>query len=243
VSNKDSEAALKIRTGVVAVLMVLTLAFARDTEACTCGAQPVCNAFYAADAVFTGRAEVTPLGRAEQRTRFVVERSYRGPDMRTIEIVSHGLGGSCDFGFHEGVDYLVFAQRDPVVGWKASLCGGTSPVRKAAEDLRFIKSIGDGSVKGGTFHGSAAIVEPDKKGRLHPTGSLSGVTVTIMNDAHRFTQDTSLFGTFEFRDVPPGKYTVTVRVPPAFSSVAPAEIEIKGPGACALHSFLATRAR
>jgi hypothetical protein len=229
--------------GLAAALTILMIAPAREVEACSCDAGPVCEAFYAADAVFTGRAEVTPLGPGAQRTRFVVERSFRGPDMRTIEVMSRGIGASCDFGFTDGVSYLVFAERDNALGWKAFLCGRTSPVSNASEDLRFIQSIAGGSIKGGTVHGNAIIVEPDEKGRQHSTGSLSGVTVTMMNDAHRFTQDTSLLGTFEFRDVPPGQYTVTVRVPPAFSPVAPVATEIRGPGACARHTFLAARAR
>jgi hypothetical protein len=86
-------------------------------------------------------------------------------------------------------------------------------------------------------------VDPDERGRLTSTGSLSGVAVTVRNDTHRFTQDTSLLGTFEFRDLPPGRYHVTVRVPPAFNAVEPTSIEIKGPGACAVRSFTAKRIR
>jgi hypothetical protein len=86
------------------------------------------------------------------------------------------------------------------------------------------------------------IAETDHlRGRMTATGPLSGVTVATTSDAHRFTQDTNLYETFEFQEVPPGKYRVTVREPPSFSAVLPVDIEMKGPGAYRLRRFHATR--
>src|SRR5262245_33790770 len=102
-----------------AILCAVALtASARPAAACSCAARPLCATFWDADGVFIGRAEVTPLGPGAQRTRFEVEESFRGPASGPVEIVSRGIGGSCDYGFSNGTRYIVFARRALDGSWK-----------------------------------------------------------------------------------------------------------------------------
>ncbi|HYN09440.1 MAG TPA: hypothetical protein VES67_18800 [Vicinamibacterales bacterium] len=82
--------------------------------------RPVCGAFWEADLVFTGRADVTPLGPGAQRARFRVEESFRGPQRGIVEIVARGIGGSCAYAFVDGTRYLVYARRAPDGTWRQS---------------------------------------------------------------------------------------------------------------------------
>jgi hypothetical protein len=102
----------------------------------------VAVAFSEADRVFTGRAEVTPLGPGAQRTRLRVEESFRGPAGGVVEIVARGIGGSCAYAFVHGTRYLVFARRAPDGTLRAFFCDPTAPVDQAGEALAFLRRGG-----------------------------------------------------------------------------------------------------
>jgi hypothetical protein len=123
----------------VAILCSVALAVpARPASACTCATQPISVAFWQADRVFTGRAEVTPLGPGAQVARFRTEETFRGP-RGVVEIVARGIGGSCAYAFVHGTRYLVFARRAPDGTWRAVFCDPTAPIDQAGEGLAFAR--------------------------------------------------------------------------------------------------------
>ena len=133
----------------VAILFSVALAFfVRSACACTCAMRPVSVAFWEADRVFTGRAEVTPLGPGAQRTRFRVEESFRGPG-GVVEIVSRGIGGSCAYAFVHGTRYLVYARRAPDGTWRAFFCDPTAPIDQAGDGLAFARRATRDGRRGG----------------------------------------------------------------------------------------------
>ena len=118
---------------------VAVAASARPAFACSCAQRPVSVTFWEADRVFTGRAEVTPLGPGSQRARFRVEETFRGPAGGVVEIVARGIGGSCDYAFVNGTRYLVFARRARDGAWSAIFCDPTAPLNQAADALAYAR--------------------------------------------------------------------------------------------------------
>jgi hypothetical protein len=100
-----------------------------------------------------------------QRTQFTIAESFRGPERGLIEVLSEGLGGSCDYSFRHGAEYLVFARRAPGGPWKVSICSGTAPIADAQEDLAFAKRATSGPVRGGRVYGSVYIADVDSDRR------------------------------------------------------------------------------
>jgi hypothetical protein len=113
----------------------------RPAFACTCALRPVSTAFREADRVFTGRAEVTPLGRGAQRTRFRIDESFRGPG-GVVDILATGIGGSCAYAFEHGTRYLVYARRAHDGTWRAFFCDPTAPLDQAREGLDYARRFG-----------------------------------------------------------------------------------------------------
>ena len=127
----------------VAILCLVALAsLVGPAFACTCAMRTAAVAFSEADRVFTGRAEVSPLGPGAQRARFRVEESFRGPAGGVVEIVARGIGGSCAYAFVHGTRYLVFARRAPDGTWKAFFCDPTAPMDRSGEALAFLRRGG-----------------------------------------------------------------------------------------------------
>ncbi len=228
-----------VRIAILCSLAVITCA--RPASACSCALRPLCTTFWEADLVFIGQADVTPLGPGAQRARFEVEESFRGPADRAVEIAGRGIGGSCDYGFVHGTRYIVFARRAPDGSWSASLCSSTAPVAQAGEAITFARTVARDSPRTGSVSGSVMAVKRASSGRIESSVPLSGVTI-VMRDARRdYSTRVTLGGLYEFKDVPVGRYTLTVSEFPGVQAIPPAVVEVKGPGACVTHPITAVK--
>ena len=230
-----------IRVIRLALLCGLAVASPRPAFACTCAMRPVCAAFWEADRVFIGRADVTTLGPGSQLTRFRVEESFRGPAGGLVEILARGIGGSCAYAFVHGTRYLVFARRAADGTWSSFFCDPVAPLDQAGESLAFARGVARDSRRAGRLFGSASIVARGPDGQVTYASPLSGATITIRREAHVFSATTNSGGGYEIKDVPPGSYALFVSAVPGVESVPPARIEIKGPGACASHAIMAVK--
>lgn len=197
----------------------------RPAHACSCAQRPVCAAFWEVDRVFTGWAEVTPLGPGAQRARFRVEESFRGPADGVVEVMARGIGGSCAYAFVHGTRYLVYARRAADGTWSSFFCDPTAPLDQAAEGLAFSRGIARDSHRGGSLVGSVMMAE-------RPLG---GVPIALRGGPGVLSTTTDPSGLFTFKDVAVGRYVLSVSTPPRAHPVSPAMIEIKGPGACVVH--------
>jgi hypothetical protein len=213
---------------------------ARPGSACSCAVLPVCATFWEADRVFIGRAEVTPLGPGAQRTRFEVEESFRGP-AGVVEIIGRGIGGSCAYGFVDGTRYLVFARRAADGTWSSFLCGSTAPLAQAGEAITFARGIARDRSRGGSVSGAVLLAERLGAGHFGSHVPLNRATVVMREGTRELSATTSSTGQFEFKDVVPGRYTITVSAMPAVETIPPATIQIKGPGACVVHAVTAVK--
>lgn len=226
----------------LALLSVLAITVtARPAAACSCAVLPLCTTYWQADAVFIARAEVTPLGPGAQRARFEVEESFRGPADGVIEIVGRGIGGSCAYGFVQGRRYLVFARHAPDGTWSSFLCSSTAPLTEAGEAITFARGIARDKSRGGSISGQVLAAVRTKSGHMGSHSPLTGVRMAMREGARELSTRTDLYGNYTIKDVPPGRYTLTVAASPGVEPVPPAAIEIKGPGECLTHSVTAVK--
>lgn len=229
------------RVSWVAMLCGLAVvAPARPASACSCAMRAVCAAFWEADRVFIGRAEVTPLGPGAQLTRFRVEESFRGP-AGVIEIVARGIGGSCAYAFVHGTRYLVFARRAADGTWSSFFCDPIAPLDQAGESLRFARDVSRDTRHGGRVFGSVTLATRAPKGQVTSASPLGGAMLTLRRGPYVRSATADATGVFELRDVPPGLYSLTIAPVTDTESQPAVPIEIKGPGACVGQSITVFR--
>ncbi len=134
--------------------MLVLFVLPRPAEACTCAQLTLCATLPAVEAIFVARAEVLASGSGTQRTRLHIADVFKGTLPRTLEVLSTGLGGSCDYAFMPDASHLVYAYRDKKDGtWKVSLCSRTTTVDQAREDLAALNALRAKPLRAGTLPG------------------------------------------------------------------------------------------
>ena len=120
-------------------------------------------------------------------------------------------------------------------------CDPTTPLDQAGEGLAFARGIARDRRRGGSLVGSVLITEragDAPSGLLSPLG---GVTIAIRGGAHAFSTTTDSTGQYALRDVAPGLYLLTVSASLDVDPIPPATIQVKGPGACVVHTIVLSR--
>ncbi len=132
-----------LRLVVVGVLVVGSLAtFPAQTSACSCGGPPSpADEFNWAGSVFRGIATSIDDGdlNREIRVKFAVLSVWKGEIAEELTVITGHGGGDCGYRFHEGVEYIVYADRETN---GVGICGRTAPVALAGVDL---KELGPGT--------------------------------------------------------------------------------------------------
>jgi hypothetical protein len=122
---------------------------AQSASACDCHeGPPACEAFWRARVVFVGHVESVVLKKGTGRyddyqiVRFRVTEGLRGNTARTVDL-TNGLD-NCSFQFTAGEDWLIYAfpTRDGI-GLSTFLCAGSRPLKFAARDLEYARSVPD----------------------------------------------------------------------------------------------------
>jgi hypothetical protein len=80
-----------------------------------------------------------------------------------------------------------------------------------------------------------------RAGQVGLPAPLSRVTVVIREGTQAFSTTTDSQGQYAFKDVAPGRYTLTVSELPGVDPIPHATIQIKGPGACVEDTVTAVR--
>lgn len=184
-------------------------------HACRCGDVPDCRSAASYDAVFEATVEalIPPPARPDGLWSSGDSLTVRLRDLRPIRgearpqvITAQGTSLSCGYSFSVGRRYLIFATRSPDDGeLHVTSCGLTQPVAMATSGLlRYLDSLALPS-RGGRLWGR--VLEP--RGDTSQVEPMRAVTVSLTGERGA-TTTTTAEGEFEFVDLPPGSYELTV---------------------------------
>src|SRR5437016_5590360 len=126
----------------------LLIFFSSNADACTCGTILPCQAYAGAQVVFVGlvtktetvssgglmpsNAMSTTLTNGATAAHFRIEEAFLGIEKIKTEVDVFGEGTTCDYYFKEGVEYLVYAYRNPDnKTLHTNICAGTAPFNEA----------------------------------------------------------------------------------------------------------------
>ena len=115
--------------------------------ACSCVEPlPPLEAMESASAVFVGKVVSHGLYENDRDatwvTQFEVTTVWKGPPYETFYI-QQSDGSTCEYGFREGEEYLVYADGGWWGTWGTSICSRTTRLTRAQEDL---EALGAGQV-------------------------------------------------------------------------------------------------
>ncbi|HWW74259.1 MAG TPA: carboxypeptidase regulatory-like domain-containing protein, partial [Pyrinomonadaceae bacterium] len=217
------------------LLLTLVLALpalvAREARACSCaGERAPCQAYWEADAVFVGEvvgeSKTTAGGEAPdgyrmRLVRFAVEQPLRGVEGAEAEVVTGQGGGDCGYPFERGVRYVVYANRGEKDGrLYTGICMPTRPLAEADEDLAYARGVSTAeptaTVFGQVFRRNYEPKEGESWRRPVADAELTiggaGAGREPKADARELKTDAE--GRFRVSGLAPGKYRVTLKVPP-----------------------------
>lgn len=190
--------------------------------ACSCASPgTVCSHFWQVSTVFAGT--VTAIEPVAERpgmlaVHFAVDQRGRGVDGDTIVIEAAPQNGvNCGYTFQMGGRYVVYASDGPGERPTTTMCSGTKPAAQAAADLAFLDEV-NGPPQGVRVFGQVRRFEIDLvTSRSRDYGGVSGARVELMGSAASRIATTGQNGSYEFRDLSAGTYTVTITVPPGLA--------------------------
>jgi hypothetical protein len=226
----------------VVLALLATLCVSSPADACECPKFSACQTFWTAETVFIGRAQsVVQIASGTLVTRLVVEEWLRGERVGAeLTTTSYGVGGSCEYGFQQGVRYLVHSSRRADRTWSVFLCGGTAPIEQAAGDLKYIRDAlahtGDGTFSVHSF----VDIDPGKAVKAGPPPV--GARLVLRTPGRELRGAIEQNGTYRFGAVPAGEYTLTVELPSDYTPVPPSHVVI-GKGACLIQLVSVTKQR
>lgn len=215
-------------------------ALASPAYACSClDPGPPCQAYWNSSVAFSGtplsvtRVEVEWKGNkmVQRLFRFRVEEAFRGVEGKEVEVLTGAWGGDCGYDFQPGTKYLVYGGRVQGKPWiGTSICTRTRPLSEAAEDLSFMRGL-TGAAAGGEIYGSARrySVNPET-GVWEEAGAITGAKVTATSGGRSVDEVTDADGGYSFKGLTPGKYTVSVTLPPNLSPQEEQSVEVHDRG-------------
>jgi hypothetical protein len=187
--------------------IVLFPLFTDDVYGCQCRErQPPCAQYSSADAVFVGAVtKIKPTAKnLQQIISFTVERGLVGVNSSNAELVNDMH--SCRYDFKEGEKYLVYAYRNwnsPGNELYTHYCTRTRELSNAVVDLAYIKTL---SEKGPQLQILGVLADGDKR--------LRKVRVSASSAGRHYRSFSDNDGWFKFMVPRPGRYRVSILLPP-----------------------------
>ena len=221
------------RVGGLIVVVVLVFTTPRGVGACSCVADiPLCESFFAADAVFEGEVtaiEALPTAKrmdmlASRRVQFTVTRVWRGEPGSSVTLMTGSGGGDCGYNFRPGRKYLVFAAEHEG-RLTTNICSPTKALDRAAQDLDYLASA---AATPGRIYG----VVRGNNGRPLPR-----YTVILRGADGQRHAVTNAAGEYEFTGMPAGEYTVRLIVHESERAFGREDVNVRDARACARRDF------
>lgn len=225
--------------------MVLAgFALVRMGEACSCVSDGSPCGPATSETIFAGRV-VSAIEHGNVTTYvFDVSESFRGGKSGRVEVTTATQGSMCGYSFVESFEYLVYAGSS---GGRlyTSLCNGNQLLRNAAQDLHYIRHFGKRFASVGSLPGYVFGRISNRESDLHPlilepTWPIPRVHVRARG-ANGFVANTRTGsdGRYEFFDLPPSGYQLTVLGRGRYHASGPSNVDVQ-PNSCSYVSFLHT---
>ena len=205
------------KTRSIAILSAfIFLAGASEALACRCFGRPqgvkgiqTCGYYWNSESIFIGLAEKVEIDNNAgwMKVTFSVERSVRGTNAKSVEVFTNASTAGCGYPFEQGERYFVYGRKGSDGKLQEGLCGPTTLLKDAEDDLEYAKAIEDGKlgtrIWGRVFEDRQPEVT-DKRAMV----PLPGIEITIKNDKYTFKTFTDENGDYLFKDFPRGPYQV-----------------------------------
>lgn len=235
-------------------LIILTVLFfmvgSQTAYACTCKGRPqgvkgvqTCGYYWRTENVFIGLAEKVEIDKkiGSMKVTFAVEKSIRGTNEKAVEIFTNSSTASCGYPFKQGERYFVYGRKNTDGKFHESLCGPTTLLKDAEDDLEYVKDIEAGKL-GTRIFGS---VYEDKQPTLKDKRTfepLSGIEITIKNKSREFKTLTDEKGNYLFKDIPKDQYQVFAKLPKGYRELfVRADLTEHFAGSCDSEHFRVTK--
>jgi photosystem II stability/assembly factor-like uncharacterized protein len=132
----------------------------------------------------------------------------------TVVVESEPQNGvNCGYTFRLEERYVVYAYASAGGPLTTNMCGGTKLASSGAADLAFLKEV-TGPPRGVRVFGNVRRVEDDLVSfNRRDYGGVSGARVQVTGERASRESITAVNGSYDFRDLPPGTYKITVTPP------------------------------
>jgi hypothetical protein len=207
---------------ILLTLLAISALHVTPAEACSCaGPSAPCSQYWRVSAVFAGRVEEIRPTSGEPgnlAVLFSVERRGRGVSSDAIVVESPAQNGvNCGYTFQVGERYVVYTMETPDGKLITSMCAGNKRFADAAADLAFLEEV-TGPPRGVRVFGHVRRVEEDLTSfSRRDYGGVANARVRVAGEQVSRETLTTPTGDYDFRDLPPGTYQVTVTPPPGLA--------------------------
>lgn len=230
----------------VCILPILLLAACVSPAfACSCKASgPACQAYWKTDAVFDATVtDIQPLTPpvtgsfiSDSLVTMHVRRSWKGASDGTLQVATSANEASCGYPFKKGARYLVFARKSSDARLQVSLCSATTEFEGTGPAAEFLSGL-SAPATGGRIFGSVGTTVRRFETEAHTSESPTVTAVHVRGvGVEQSTQ--SAGGTYEFRGLPAGSYTVSITTPDGYvTSMPDRQADLADPHGCAEEDF------
>jgi hypothetical protein len=144
---------------------------------------------------------------------FRVEKAFSKSVPKQIDIYSGRGGGDCSVRFRVGEKYLVDATRESTGEVRVWRCSKTRLFSESDPLLAEFRVLRDGKAPDSLFGVLTRMPGPWGDAVEHSDPAVGGLTIRLRSEDREFETKTAQDGSYTFRDLPSGNYSVSADIP------------------------------
>ncbi len=236
--------------GSMVLFFLFLLIGTNAVEACSCIGRPqgvkgiqTCGYYWNSENIFIGLAEKVEIDNkvGSMKVTFSVEKSIRGTNEKTVEVFTSPSTASCGYPFKQGERYFVYGRKGDNGKFHESLCGPTTLLKDAEDDLEYAKDIEEGKLGTRIFGNVYEDKQPTLKDK-RTFEPLPKIEITIKSKKNKFKTLTDEKGNYLFKDVPKDNYQVFAKLPEGYRELfVRADLTEHFAGSCSGNNFRVTK--